>query len=299
MPTEIQTSQSSNRISLLAPAKVNLFLHITGQRDDGFHELESLFVRTDFGDQVTVEDAEIISLKIIGPFSAALGGSLNETNLVVKAANCLLKHHGKTAGAKITLEKNLPVASGLGGGSADAAATLLALVALWHVRISNDALLSMALKLGSDVPACLENHPQWVRGIGELCQTVKLGYDAVILLVNPCVHVSTPEVFKAYSIATKPFSPMVVEKGNILSSIEALESLSRNDLYEAALSLSPVIKEVIDILCDLPNQQMVRMSGSGATCFAIFNSLLEAEKASKLLTIQKPKWWVASCKVMR
>lgn len=183
MSNPMHTSRS-DQISLLAPAKVNLFLHITGRRENGFHELESLFVRTSFGDQVTVEAADKVSLDITGPFSDALSQYSCDSNLVMKAAKSMLAHHDKKVGAKITLEKNLPLASGIGGGSADAAATLLALMELWQVDISSTALHAMALELGADVPACLDNHPQIVKGIGEICQSVTLGFDAAVLLVN-------------------------------------------------------------------------------------------------------------------
>lgn len=288
----------SDQISLLAPAKVNLFLHITGRRENGFHELESLFVRTSFGDQVTVEGADKLSLNITGPFSGALQQHPCEDNLVMKAAKSMLAHHDKTVGAKITLEKNLPLASGIGGGSADAAATLLALMALWQVDISNKALHAMALELGADVPACLDNQPQLVKGIGEICESVNLGFNAAALLVNPGISVSTPDVFKTYRASAIPFSQKLDEKTDVVSTIHQLEKATRNDLFEPTSALSPVINNVIKILRDLPDQKMVRMSGSGATCFALFNSLLEAEKASKFILEKKPSWWVAPCHLL-
>ena len=297
MPIDMQTSPTGH-ISLLAPAKVNLFLHITGRRDNGFHELESLFVRTKIGDQITVECADRLSLVITGPFSETLKKHSLESNLVMKAAKSLLKHHDKKVGAKIILEKNLPIASGIGGGSADAAATLLALKALWHVNISDEKLFKVALELGADVPACLEMGPQMVKGIGELCQSVALGFETAILLVNPHSTVSTPDVFKAYEQSTIPFSLALEESLNILSTIDALDNSTRNDLFDPARSISPVVDEVIDMMINLPHQQMVRMSGSGATCFALFNSLLDAENAAKIIAENKPDWWVASCDVI-
>lgn len=298
MSFDMQTSRSG-RISLLAPAKVNLFLHITGRRENGFHELESLFLRTDFGDQITVEHADRLSLIITGPYGNALKEFSPESNLVMKAAVSMLKHHDTMVGAKITLEKKLPLASGIGGGSADAAATLLALKALWNVKISDNKLLSMALELGADVPACLGAHPQWVKGIGEHCEDVSLGFDPAILLVNPHTSISTPDVFKTFKLSAAPFTPLLDDKSSILSSIEALARSTGNDLYSSARSISPVIDEVVEMLSKLPNQKMVRMSGSGATCFALFNSLLDAENASKFITEKKPDWWVASGSVMR
>lgn len=288
----------SDQISLLAPAKVNLFLHITGRRENGFHELESLFVRTSFGDQVTVDAAEKLSLDIAGPFSDALKQYPCGSNLVMKAAKSMLAHHDKKAGAKITLTKNLPLASGIGGGSADAAATLLALMELWQVDISSKTLQAMALELGADVPACLSNQPQIVKGIGEICQSVSLGFNAAILLVNPGISVSTPDVFNAYRAAEIPFSQKIDEKTDIVSTMRLLEKATRNDLFKPARSLSPVIDEVIKVMHDLPHQKMVRMSGSGATCFALFRSLLEAEKASEMILERKPSWWVAPCHII-
>lgn len=297
MSSPMHTSRS-DQISLLAPAKVNLFLHITGRRENGFHELESLFVRTSFGDQVTVEAADKVSLDITGPFSDALNQYSCDSNLVMKAAKSMLAYHDKKVGAKITLEKNLPLASGIGGGSADAAATLLALMELWQVDISSTALHAMALELGADVPACLDNHPQIVKGIGEICQSVTLGFDAAVLLVNPGISVSTPDVFKAYKAAEISFSTKLEKKTDIVSTIQRLEKVTRNDLLKPARSLSPVIDEVIKEMHNLPNQKMVRMSGSGATCFALFNSLLDAEKASEFIREKNPSWWVAPCHVI-
>lgn len=292
MSIGMHTSRS-DQISLLAPAKVNLFLHITGRRENGFHELESLFVRTSFGDQVTVEDSDKLHLNITGPFSDALRQQPCDSNLVMKAAKSMLAHHDKKVGAKITLEKNLPLASGIGGGSADAAATLLALMTLWQVDISNKALRAMALELGADVPACLDNHPQLVKGIGEICENVSLGFNGAILLVNPGISVSTPDVFNAYKASAVPFSQKLDEKTDVVSAIHQLEKSTRNDLFEPTSALSPVINDVVKVMCDLPHQKMVRMSGSGATCFALFNSLLEAEKASEIILEKKPSWWVA------
>ncbi len=297
MSSDLHTP-SPDQVSLLAPAKVNLFLHITGRRENGFHELESLFVRTSFGDQVTVDVADALSLHIIGPFSDALKQFPCDSNLVMKAAKSMLSYHDKKVGAKITLEKNLPLASGIGGGSADAAATMLALIKLWQVEISSEDLHAMALELGADVPACLENHPQIVKGIGEQCQSVSLGFNAAMLLVNPGISVSTPDVFEAYKATAMHFSPEFDEKTDLVSTIHLMEKATRNDLFKPACSLSPEIEEVIKLMQDLSYQKMVRMSGSGATCFALFNSLLEAEKAAEIILEKKPSWWVAPCQVM-
>ena len=289
----------SDHITMLAPAKVNLFLHITGRRNNGYHELESLFVRTDFGDRVVVENADTLSLEITGTYAQELRAYSIDSNLVMKAARLMLSHHGERAGAKIILDKQLPVSSGIGGGSADAAATLLALKALWKVSISDNELNAMALELGADVPACLHDRPQWVTGVGENCQAVSLGFDAAILLVNPQVAVSTPDVFKVYKESNCDFSPPQGISQDVLRSVDVLDEVTENDLFDAARTMSPAIDDVIEMLASMPNQQMVRMSGSGATCYALFQTLSDANKAQKIIKANKPEWWLAYGSVIR
>lgn len=294
MMSNVAPFSTNSEISMLAPAKINLFLHITGRREDDYHEIESLFVRTDFGDEILVKSANEITLDIIGPFSDDLERFPVSSNLVMRAAKSLQKYKNIGTGAKITLIKNLPVASGIGGGSADAAATLLSLIELWNVAITSQELLALALDLGADVPACLQNNPQWVSGIGESCNAVNLNYQVAILLVNPLVNIPTENIFGAYSASGVSFSPPIVEKSDILSSLESLKLLTCNDLFNPAQEFSPIINQVISTLAGLPDHKIVRMSGSGATCFALFDSLSDAVKAEEIMRNLKPEWWIAS-----
>ena len=280
---------SCDRVQVTAPAKINLFLHITGRRRDGFHLLESLFVFTRAGDVVTVNPSSELSFSITGPFAAALaeGGE----NLVVTAAKALAKAAGIAPNAAISLEKNLPVAAGIGGGSADAAATLLALNQLWQLDWSLERLASLALSLGADVPACLFGKTLYVQGVGENLTPVSLGFEAGILLVNPGRALSTPAVFGAYRLDQTAFDAPGVASDKPWQSLQKITQDTHNALQRAAVVACPEVEQVLDYLIAIPGVKLVRMSGSGATCFALFESreaaiaaLAEGQKA-------KPEWW--------
>lgn len=262
-----------------APAKVNLFLHVTGKRADGYHLLDSLAVFPAVGDVVSAAAAEGLSLEISGPFGEGLKAEAD--NLVLRAARALAPGRH----AALRLEKNLPVASGIGGGSADAAAALAALSALWGNAADLPAL---ALGLGADVPVCLESRPARMQGIGEILRAAPLLPEFGILLVNPGVAVATPAVFKARQGGFTPEADLP----GAWDSVEAMVAdLARctNDLQAAAIGLQPVIGEVLAVLSALPGAKLARMSGSGATCFAIFASAAEAAAAAAALP--EPGWW--------
>jgi 4-diphosphocytidyl-2-C-methyl-D-erythritol kinase len=267
-------------ISLFAPAKVNLYLHVTAKREDGYHLLDSLAVFPAMGDNVRVEDAAELSLDISGPFGAVL--QAEPDNLLLRAARLLAPGRG----AALHLEKNLPVASGIGGGSADAAAALRALNQLWGLE--DIALPPLALQLGADVPVCLASRPARMQGIGEILAPVPRLPEFGMVLVNPGVAVSTPAVFKARQGGFTPPANLPEAWVSVDAMVADLLCCT-NDLQTAAIGSQPVIGEVLDVLAALPGAKLTRMSGSGATCFALFAT--PAEAAAAAAAIAHPGWW--------
>ena len=266
-------------ISLFAPAKVNLFLHVTAKRADGYHLLDSLAVFPAVGDTVRVEDASALSLDISGPFGAVL--QAEPDNLLLRAARLLAPGRD----AALHLEKNLPVASGIGGGSADAAAALRALSQLWGIKAD---LLELALQLGADVPVCLASRPTRMQGIGEVLAPAPRLPEFGMVLVNPGVAVPTPTVFKARQGDFSPPASLPAAWASMDAMVADLRNCT-NDLQTAAIGIQPVIGEVLDVLAALPGARLARMSGSGATCFAIFYT--PAEAAAAAAAINHPGWW--------
>lgn len=264
------------QIKEIARAKINLSLHVTGQREDGYHLLDSIVGFADFGDHLTFEKSDVTEFVVEGPF--ANGVPLDGANLVLQAAELM------DCPAKIRLEKNLPPASGIGGGSADAAATLRGLAKLWdHTLPDKDAILS----LGADVPVCMTSGFQRMRGIGEEIAPIELA-DMFIVLVNPNEPVSTAEIFR--NLPRKE-NESIGPKHNS-TELEWL-LLQRNDLQSAAQTLQPKITECIASL-EATAPQLVRMSGSGATCFAIYETQLKRDIAANSLADSNPGWWVQS-----
>jgi len=267
-------------ISRIAHAKINLALHVTGKNDKGYHLLDSIVGFTEFGDRISVSKADEghgFTLEINGPFGKGL--SIGPDNLVLKAAHLYADAHYKAEQAcfpvNIQLEKNLPIASGIGGGSADAAATLLALQEIWKSHIDP---MEIADQLGADVPMCLHSKPLRAQGIGEVITPLN-GVQAMhIVLVNPNVEVSTPQVFNA-----------LVNKNNPAIIESAIKEM-RNDLEAPAIEIAPIIFDVLDML-EKQNPLFARMSGSGATCFAIFDAAVEAETARAIISSHHPDWW--------
>ncbi|MEX0298827.1 MAG: 4-(cytidine 5'-diphospho)-2-C-methyl-D-erythritol kinase [Kordiimonas sp.] len=285
-------------LSVIAPAKVNLFLHVTGQRVNGFHELESLFAFTCSGDVLRISSSDKLYLNVTGPYADELSSlDDNHDNLVCKAALLLAKRIGIDPNVHIELEKNLPVASGIGGGSADAAAALLGLVEFWNLNITDTELADIALNLGADVPACLHTAPLYVRGIGEhiLLRRLPKGYG--ILLVNPLEPVSTPAVFKTF--AEQGSARFDLARGEDFlwpneneAFIHFLETKTRNALQEPAESLSTSISDVLSALAEQKDSLYSSMSGSGATCFALFDSEAAADEVGRIIKKKFPNWWV-------
>jgi 4-diphosphocytidyl-2-C-methyl-D-erythritol kinase len=266
-----------------APAKINLFLHVGARRDDGFHPLQSLAVFTDLGDVLAMDAAPGLSLAIDGPFAAGLDGEGD--NLVLRAARLL-----GGQGANITLTKNLPVASGIGGGSADAAAALRGLNRLWN---ANGDLQAIGAALGSDIPVCVASVPAFMEGRGEILRAVQSMPHVPMLLVNPRVAVPTRDVFAA--LDCRSGVEMALPPGRFRDTADLLRFLetTRNDLEAPALRLHPVIGEVLAALAVLPGALFTRMSGSGATCFGIFADADCCRRAAVILREAAPGWWVA------
>ena len=255
-----------------APAKINLCLHVTGRRPDGYHLLDSLVVFTELGDRVTVAPGPL-SLAVTGPFAADLAG--DEDNLCLRAARSV------GAACAITLHKALPVASGIGGGSADAAAVLRALG-----RSPADP-----AGLGADVPVCLASVPARMTGVGEAVEPLP-GLPALhLLLVNPRVSVSTPAVFRALERRDNPALPVLPASPDAAALLGWLHG-TRNDLQAAATGIAPAIADVLAALRDA-GAQLSRMSGSGATCFGVFADAAAAQAARDAIAQARPGWWVA------
>ena len=275
-----------------APAKLNLYLHVVGRRDDGYHLLDSLVAFADIADRVAAEPSSRLSLAITGPFAGDLGGD-PVTNLVWRAAEALAARLGRSAGAALALEKNLPVASGIGGGSSDAAATLKALAARWQAPLDDGALEDIAAKLGADVPVCLAARSSWLGGVGDRVEPAPALPPAALVLVNPRIALPTASVFKT---RRGPFSSAArfTEAPADARALAALLAERRNDLTDAAVAQVPVIATVLKRLAATDGARIARMSGSGATCFALFESAVLAEAAAASLRAAEPDWWVAA-----
>ncbi len=280
---------SAHSISVFAPAKINLYLHVTGKREDGFHLLDSLIAFADYGDQISVSPADGLSLTIAGPFAAGL--STDGDNLVIKAAQLLADFVGIPAKAEITLTKNLPVASGIGGGSADAAATLHALTRLWNISPSTQELLTLAEKLGADVPVCVLGTPTFISGIGELLARAPALPETWLVLINPNAEVSTPEVF-AKRDSTFEFAMPFEDAPETFEDLTRLLSERKNGLTDAAIEVLPLIRDVLAALESTPGQGLARLSGSGATCFGLYPSEKAANSAAGTLQKAHPQWWI-------
>ena len=276
-------------VSERAHAKINLALHITGRRADGYHELDSIVAFADVADVLTIAPADSVSLDITGPFAGDL--PRDGTNSVLSAWR-LLDDFSRQQGAALTpvkfhLEKNLPVASGIGGGSADAAAALRGLIRLFGLSISAQDLNELALQLGADVPVCLLQKSSRMRGIGEIIEPIEIDLPEGIVLVNPRIPASTPKVFESLNLQCGQ------SFGAAIGNVHDIESW-RNDLTAPAVTLVPEIADVIGSLNFQPDIVCSRMSGSGATCFGLFESLENAQIAADAIAEKHPDWWVVA-----
>ena len=267
-------------IEALARAKINLALHVTGQRSDGYHLIDSIVAFADLGDRLTVAAAPALTLTITGPFAAGLSPT---DNLVLRSARTL----HPTLGADIILEKSLPVASGIGGGSADAAATLIALSALWSVPLPRPATV---LGLGADVPVCLAGRAARMQGIGDRLTPIPLPR-AGLVLVNPGFALATADVFRALARRDNPPLPDL-RAFQDAASLAAFLTACRNDLEAPARSLAPAISACLTALAATPACLLARMSGSGATAFGLYPDAATARAAAMALRHKRPDWWI-------
>ncbi len=279
-------------VEAFASAKVNLYLHVTGRRADGYHLLDSLIAFADIGDRLTAEPAGVLSLEVSGPEAASLPAA-DENNLVLRAARLLAAHAGIAAGAALRLQKNLPVAAGIGGGSSDAAAALRALRRLWRVAVGDAALCALAAGLGADIPACVGGRAVWVGGIGERIELAAALPKAGIVLANPRTKLPTAAVFAARRGRFGEFGRFEPMPADVVGLAQILMRC-RNDLTDAAIGLVPEIGAVLASLGALPGALLARMSGSGATCFALFRDRRAAERAREALAAAEPFWWCAA-----
>lgn len=289
------TSQT-DIVEAFAPAKINLFLHVGEKRNDGFHELESLVVFAEAGDALTFEPSDALTLSLAGPFASGLDAESD--NLVLRAARTLAAHSGRRATAAIRLTKNLPVASGIGGGSADAAATLRGLARLWGLEVSWPELRAVAATLGSDVPVCIESRAAWMEGRGERITPVGVVPAIAMVLVNPAAAVSTADAFRRLSARSGTGKIDHSTRMSTRSDVLALLRTTSNDLEAPARSIAPLIEDVLDELARMPGVEFHRMSGSGATCFALFEDDNAAELATIALSHSHPQWWVQATKTV-
>ena len=282
-----------------APAKVNLYLHVTGRRDDGYHRLDSLIAFAGVADTIEVRPADRLTLTVDGPFAAGVPAGAD--NLVVKAATALAEAArvpmGASTGARIRLCKRLPVAAGIGGGSADAAAVLTALSDLWQITLAKQDLADLALALGADVPVCLAARPAFVGGIGEDIAAAPPLPPCWLILANPGIALPTPAVFRHRD------GPFTAEARfdappSDPQDLARLLARRRNDLTDAAIALEPAVGTVLAELDRLPDTLLARMSGSGATCFALFATREPAETGAQILREEHPGWWVEAAALL-
>lgn len=278
-----------------APAKLNLTLHVGQPAEDGYHPVHSLVAfTTKVGDRVSAYAHDALRLSLEGPFAAAL--ARDQDNLVLRAARLLAKEGGVPAGASLVLDKQLPIASGIGGGSADAAATLRVLNALWGLNASHADLAFLAARLGADVPACVESAPAVLSGRGEICTPIALATFFVVL-VNPLAPASTLAVYRAYDAAGR-FG--VADGGEppppdpLAQFVWLCASAQRNDLTDAAIAICPEIADVVEALNAYNPGGLVRLSGSGSTVFAVHTDEAAAADHAAVIAARHPLWWVAT-----
>ena len=278
-----------------APAKLNLYLHVVGRRPDGYHRLDSLVAFASIGDTITVSAGGGCRLEVDGPLAEAVPAGAD--NLVLRAARALADAAGRDPDVTIRLTKRLPVAAGIGGGSADAAAVIRALSALWGLSVADPVLAAVALSLGADVPVCLRHGTWYVGGIGEELSPAPPLAGQPLVLVNPGQPVPTPAVFAArhgaFSDPDRFDQSALRETGPV-----ALLAGRRNDLSDAARSLCPAIGDALEALASLPGCRLARMSGSGATCFGLFTDGDAAAAGADLIRRSRPQWWVADAVIL-
>lgn len=278
-------------VTEIAKAKINLALHVLGRRDDGFHELDSVVAFADFGDQLTISISDELSLSCAGMFGADVPN--DGENLILKAWHVLSKLFMAKAlvlpSVQVDLIKNLPVASGIGGGSADAAAMLRGLLRLNEQILSEVEIAGFAEDLGADVPVCFHETTCRMQGIGEIITPLEIELPRAIVLVNPLLPCSTAYVFTKLGLKPGQFHLAPLDL--------ASPSAWRNDMMDAAITSQPMIARVLSALKGEPSFSTVRMSGSGATCFGLVSSIAQASAAAARLSVKNPGWWVRAAEL--
>jgi 4-diphosphocytidyl-2-C-methyl-D-erythritol kinase len=276
-----------------APAKVNLTLRVLGRRADGYHEIESLVAFAGVGDRLSLAPGGALALTVSGPSATQAGATAD--NLVLKAARALADRVPTVGAGTFDLDKRLPVAAGLGGGSADAAAALRLLARANDLAADDPLLYAAARATGADVPVCLDPRTRLMRGIGEILSNPFKLPPLQGVLVNPGVALATKAVFARWKPPTTPAVPADL---TVLTAMSKRDQLVRfllnqaNDLESAAIALAPVVADVLLALSSQPHCELARMSGSGATCFAVFASAADAIKAAEAVHAEYPNWWV-------
>lgn len=291
--------QMPKSVSVFAPAKINLTLHVTGQRDDGYHLLDSLVAFADVGDELFIQIGNTLSVTTEGPEAAAVPADMD--NLVLQVARLF----EDMPGASFLLTKNLPVSSGIGGGSADAAAAFRGLMTFWSggevaSELYDPARTPMAkvlLKLGADIPMCLMSQTARIQGIGEEISPLSGMPPMDAVLVNPRRAVSTPAVFGAMQSRKNPKMPEVLPRFAGVNDFALWLATQRNDMQSAAIGLEPSIASVLKALASDATCKIARMSGSGATCFGLFEDRNSASAAAATLRAAHPDWWVVATKI--
>ena len=294
-------------LTVIAPAKINLYLHVTGRCDDGYHLLDSLIVFADVADQITIHPASKFSLAIEGAYAGAfIAADRDDTpqgkNLVVRAAYACAVYFNRPLNLRITLSKNVPLASGVGGGSADAAAAVWGLIRFWGLKAPPiSSLMPLLRALGADVPACYLCQGVHVAGIGDRLNVHEHMPEWPALLVNPRQSCPTPEIFKTYKDVGQGFSKSVSVPQDLGDRQECLDFLKqqKNDLELTAIEKLPAIRDVTVALKQTEDVQLVRMSGSGATVFALYLTPESAQRAAELIQSTYPHWWVRPCTLNR
>jgi 4-diphosphocytidyl-2-C-methyl-D-erythritol kinase len=288
--------EAARALTLSAPGKINLCLHVLGRRSDGYHLLESLAAFTALGDTLGFAPGESLTLDRSGPEAGGLPAP--ESDLVLRAARALAEAAGIEPRAHIKQVKRLPIGGGLGGGSSDAATTLLGLARLWQVDLMRVDLAALAERLGADVPMCLMRRASVMRGIGEALTPVPPLPAAPILLVNPRLPAPTAEVFRRYAAGARPavlrHLPAPTAPIADARALARLLAECDNDLTEAAIAVVPAIGAIIDALGRIEACLVARMTGSGATCFGLFVDAASRDEAARALALRHPGWWVAA-----
>lgn len=284
-------------MELLAPAKINLFLHITGKRDDGYHELESLISFADFGDKIIIDEHHDLSFSVRGDFSDRFNDneidySRHSKNIIIKTLWALADLAGHDPSFKISLEKNLPLASGIGGGSADAATIARYLVKVWDIP-KDEKLDETLLSIGADVPVCFYNKSAFVRGVGENIASAPEMPKIPIVLVNPLESCSTKAIFDKFSSGFREPLELPHHFDDTAHLCTFLKD-QHNDLQDAAIGNIAAIYDILTLFDEFENCLLARMSGSGATCFGVFENAKTAEDAAKTIRQSHPDWWVKS-----